>query len=58
MNNITKIKNILVHFAFRPRAVARSFKNNKDSWKNYLIPLKKKSENISENIDQFLYTIN
>ncbi len=32
-----------------------SFKKNKNFWRDYLIPIKKKKENISENIDKILY---
>ncbi len=32
-----------------------NFKKNKNSWRDYIIPVKNKEENISENIDKILY---
>ena len=31
------------------------FKKNKNTWRDYIIPIKKKKENVSENIDKILY---
>ena len=31
------------------------FKKNKDIWRDYVIPIKNKKENVSENIDKILY---
>ena len=31
------------------------FKKNKNSWRDYIIPVKNKEESISENIDKVLY---
>ena len=30
-------------------------KKNKNSWRDYIISVKKKKENVSENIDEVLY---
>jgi len=31
------------------------FKKNKNTWRDYIIPIENKEENISENIDKVLY---
>ena len=31
------------------------FKKNKNSWRDYIIPIENREENISENIDKVLY---
>lgn len=32
-----------------------NFKKNKNTWRDYVIPIKNKKENVSENIDKILY---
>ena len=32
-----------------------NFKKNKNLWQDYIIPIKREKENISENIDKILY---
>lgn len=32
-----------------------NFKKNKNAWRDYIIPVEKKEENVSENIDKVLY---
>ncbi len=32
-----------------------NLKKNKNTWRDYVIPIKNKKENVSENIDKILY---
>ena len=50
-SKIKKYVNIYI-FSF---ASGFNFKKNKNFWQDYIIPIKKKKENVSENIDKILY---
>lgn len=50
IDGIKEYMNIYI-FSFRD---GFSFKKNKNIWRDYIIPIKKKKENISENIDKIL----
>jgi len=51
INGIKKYINTYI-FSFAGKF---NFKKDKNAWRKYVIPSKKKKENISENIDKILY---
>ena len=51
INRIKKYMNVYI-FSFNS---GFNFKKNKNTWRDYIIPIKKKKENISANIDKILY---
>lgn len=50
-NRIKEYMNVYI-FSFNS---GFNFKKNKNTWRDYIIPIKNKKENISENIDKILY---